>query len=337
MFRYVLRRILLTFPTLIGITVICFVIMNMAPGGPIEQKLSQLKFANQSVGSATDATITPEQIESLKKQFGFDQPIHIRYFIWLKNIVTLNLGTRFTDGEPVLDLLLTKLPVSLQFGVTSIILVYLISIPLGIAKAVRNGTNFDLATSVVLMVMYSIPPLILGILLQTYLAGGQLLNIFPLNDLYSDNYSSLSFSEKIWDRVMHFILPLTCYVVNMFTVMSILMKNSLLEEIKLDYVRTARAKGLPEKKVVYKHALRNAIIPIITGLGSYLTLFFGGSIIVEQVFNLDGMGLLSYKSILSREYNVVMALIFFQSLISMFGRLLSDILYVIVDPRIDFD
>jgi len=207
---------------------------------------------------------------------------------------------------------------------------------LGIAKAVRDGSHFDLWSSVLLLITYSVPPLILGILMRVYLAGGQFLDIFPLGELYSDNYMDLTFWGKVWDRVMHFVLPLTCYVINGFAVLVFLMKNSLMEEIRLDYVRTARAKGLDERAVVYKHALRNALIPIVTGLGSFLTVFFAGSIIIEQVFNLDGMGLLSYQSILTRDYNVIMALIFIESVLAMVGRLISDITYVLVDPRIDF-
>ena len=193
-----------------------------------------------------------------------------------------------------------------------------------------------MASSVVLMVLYSIPPLILGILFRVYLAGGAFLDLFPLGSLYSDNYYSLDTWAKILDRAHHFVLPLTCYVLANFTVLTLLMKNSLLEEIKLDYIRTARAKGLDEKTVIYKHALRNALIPILTGLGSFLTVFFAGSIIIEQVFNLDGMGLLGYKSALSRDYNVLMGLIFFQAILSLVGRLISDVTYVLVDPRIDF-
>lgn len=186
------------------------------------------------------------------------------------------------------------------------------------------------------MFLYSIPPLILGILLRVYFAGGQFLDWFPLGDLYSDNYAALSTWEQIKDRIHHFILPLTCFVAGNFTVLTFLMKNSLLDEIQLDYVRTARAKGLDERKVIYKHALRNALIPLATGLGSFLAAFFAGSIIIEQIFNLDGMGLLGYKAALSRDYNVLMALVFFESFLALIGRLISDLTYVLIDPRIDF-
>jgi microcin C transport system permease protein len=333
MAKYVIHRLLWMLPTLFGITVVCFVVINLAPGGPLDQALSKMRFAGKS---SSGGGVSDEVVQALKKQYGLDKPIHIRYLIWLRNIVTLDFGESFTYQRPVVDVIADKLPVSLQFGVVSLFLIYLISIPLGIAKAVRDGSHFDLWSSVMLMVAYSIPPLILGILMRVYLAGGQFLDILPLGEMYSDNYYSLSNWGKFADRAHHFILPLTCYVVNGFTVLVFLMKNSLMEEISLDYVRTARAKGLDERAVVYKHALRNALIPILTGLGSFLTVFFAGSIIIEQVFNLDGMGLLSYKSLLSRDYNVIMALIFLESVLSMVGRLISDITYVLVDPRIDF-
>lgn len=335
MFKYVLHRLFWMLPTLFGITVICFAIINLAPGGPVEQALTKIKFASGRGGSGVG--VSNDVLEAIKKQYGFDKPVHIRYLIWLKNIATLDFGESFKYQRPVIQVILDRLPVSLQFGIASLIIIYLTSIPLGIAKAVRDGSQFDLWTSVGLMLEYSIPPLILGILMRTFLAGGAFLDIFPLGELYSDQYYSLTFWGKVWDRSYHFVLPLICYVVNGFTVLTFLMKNSLLEEIRLDYVRTARAKGLNERAVVYKHALRNALIPIITGLGSFLTLFFGGSIIIEQLFSIPGMGLLGYDSLLSRDYNVIMALIFIQSVFAMVGRLLSDLAYVLVDPRIDFE
>lgn len=334
MLTYVLKRLTWMVPTLFGISLVCFVVINLAPGSPVEQALSKVRFATGAGNSG--AGVSDEVVEAIKVQYGFDKPLHIRYLIWLKNIVTLDFGESFSYQRPVIDVILDKLPISLQFGIVSLLLIYMISIPLGIAKAVRDGGQFDLWTSVALMVAYSIPPLILGILMRVYLAGGQFLDIFPLGELYSDNYYDLSMWGKFLDRAHHFVLPLVCYVVNGFTVLVFLMKNSLLEEIRLDYVRTARAKGVAERQVVYKHALRNALIPILTGLGSFLTVFFAGSIIIEQVYNIDGMGLLSYKSILSRDYNVIMALIFIQSVLAMAGRLISDITYVLVDPRIDF-
>jgi len=336
MFKYILQRLLWMLPTLFGISLVCFVVINLAPGGPVEQALSRIRFAGGASSGGSGMGVSNEVLESIKKQYGFDKPAHVRYLLWLKNIATADFGESFTYQRPVIEVILDKLPISLQFGLVSLFMIYMISIPLGIAKAVRDGSQFDLWTSVALMVAYSIPPLILGILMRVYLAGGTFLDIFPLGELYSDQYHSLSTWGKILDRAHHFVLPLICYVVNGFTVLAFLMKNSLLEEIRLDYVRTARAKGLDERTVVYRHALRNALIPILTGLGSFLTVFFAGSIIIEQVFNIDGMGLLSYKSILSRDYNVIMALIFIQAVLAMCGRLISDVTYVLVDPRIDF-
>lgn len=302
----------------------------------MDQKIAQMRFGGGGGVGGHTTGVSNEVIEALKKQYGFDKPMHVRYVIWLKNLMHLDFGESFSYEMPTTELIGSKLPVSLQFGIISLILTYLISIPVGIWKAVHEGGKFDVASSVVLMILYSIPPLILGILFRVYLAGGAFLDFFPLGELYSDNYHSLGTWDQIVDRVHHFILPLTCYVLGNFTVLALLMKNSLLEEIKLDYIRTARAKGLDERTVVYKHALRNALIPILTGLGSFLTIFFAGSIIIEQVFNLDGMGLLGYKSALSRDYNVLMGLIFFQAILALVGRLISDITYVLVDPRIDF-
>lgn len=333
MLRYLLHRLLVAIPTLFGITILSFIIINLAPGGPIEQKINQIRMAG---GGTSQVGVSDQVIESLKKQYGFDKPIHVRYLIWLKNIATLNFGESFSREEPVVDLIFSKFPVSLQFGIISLILTYLICIPLGIAKAVRDGSRFDVATSVVLMLSYAIPPLILGILLKVYFSGDVLFDWFPLGDLYSDNYDTLTAWGKIFDRIHHFVLPLTCYIIGNFTVLTFLMKNSLLDEVKLDYVRTARAKGLSEKAVIYKHALRNSLIPIATGLGSFLTVFFTGSIIIEQIFNLDGMGLLSLKSVSDRDYNVIMGLIFFESVLIIIGRMVSDFIYVLVDPRIDF-
>lgn len=335
MFKYTLHRILWMLPTLFGITLVCFVVINLAPGSPVEQLMSKMRFGSTGAGGSSQG-ISNEVLESMKKQYGFDQPMHVRYVIWLKNIVTLDFGESFKYQRPVIEVILEKLPISIQFGFASLFLIYLISVPLGISKAVRDGGHFDLWTSVVLMVAYSVPPLILGILMRVYLAGGQFLDIFPLAELVSDNYNDLSTWGKIVDRAHHFVLPLACYIAAGFTVLTLLMKNSLLEEIRLDYVRTARAKGLDERTVIYKHALRNALIPIITGLGSFLTVFFAGSIIIEQVFNISGMGLLSIEAISARDYNVLMALIFIQAVLSMVGRLISDVTYMLVDPRIDF-
>ena len=339
MWLYLIKRLIAIVPTLLGITIVCFFIINLAPGGPVQQKLAQLQFSGAfatSSGGAKSSAVSKEVIENLKKQYGFDKPVHVRYWIWLKSIVTFDFGDSFTYEEPVIDVIISKFPVSLQFGIVSFILTYLICIPLGILKALREGRRFDFMSSVVLLIMYSIPPLVLGILLKTYFTGGSVLAWFPVGDLYSDQYFDRNFLGKIGDRIHHFVLPLICYMIGHFTVLTFLTKNSLLDEIRLDYIRTAKAKGLNNKVVIYKHAFRNALIPIVTGLGGFLSLFFAGSLIVEKIFSLDGMGLLGYTSVINRDYQVLMALIFIQSVLALLGRLISDFIYVLVDPRIDF-
>ena len=328
-------------PTLFGVTMIVFGIINLAPGSPVEQRIQQLRFggmgsAAETSTDAKDSAISEEVIQALKKQYGFDKPVHIRYWIWLNNLSRLDFGESFTYEEPVLDVIVSKFPVSLQFGVVSLLLSYLICVPLGVFKAIKHGTKFDLASSFMLFAMYSVPPFMLGILLIVFFAGGSFLDIFPIGELYSDMYEDLGFVDKVLDRLHHFILPLSCYLIGQFTVLTMLMKNSLLEEIKKDYVRTARAKGVSERVVYLKHALRNALIPIVTGIGGFLMIFFAGSLLLETIFQLDGIGLLGYQSVLSRDYNVIMGLVFIQSLLMLLGNLISDMAYVLVDPRIDF-
>lgn len=342
MLKYFLRRLAILIPTLLGVTIVVFGIINLAPGSPVEQKLQQMRFGGGAGPSGDSGNrggthgISNEILEALNKQYGFDKPIHERYVLWLKNIVTLNLGDSFTYEEPVIDVITSKFPVSLQFGVVSLILSYLISIPLGIVKAVKNGSPFDVGSSIILFIFYSIPSFMLAILLIVFFSGGSFFELFPVGGIYSEMYEEYSFIEKVWDRIHHFILPLICYTIGSFTSLTVLMKNSLIDEIKKDYIRTARAKGVDEKTVYMKHALRNALIPIVTGIGGFLMVFFAGSLLLETIFQLDGIGLLSYKSILSRDYNVIMGLVFIQSLLFLIGNVLSDLAYILVDPRIDF-
>ncbi len=343
MLKYFLHRMAIMLPTLLGVTIVVFAIINMAPGGPIEQKIQQMRFGSGDGGggdktSSRDNSLgVPEDVLiALKKQYGFDKPVHERYFLWLKNISTLNFGDSFTYDEPVLDVITSKFPVSLQFGIISLFLSYLISIPLGIVKAIRNGDTFDIVSSIFLFILYSIPSFMLAILLIVFFSGGSFYEIFPVGGLNSEMYDDLTSWGKFVDRVHHFTLPLICYTIGSFTSLTVLMKNSLIEEIKKDYIRTARAKGVEEKVVYMKHALRNALIPIVTGLGGFLSVFFAGSLLLETIFQLDGIGLLSYKSVLSRDYNVIMGLIFIQSALYLLGNIISDFAYVLVDPRIDF-
>ena len=352
MFEYLVRRFLAMIPTLLGITVVVFIIINLAPGSPIEQRLQAIRFgggasagasagggaggSSATVSSSNNQGVSNEVLEALKKQYGFDKPLMVRYGLWLKNLVKLDFGKSFTYEESVTTVIMSKFPVSLQFGLVSLFLTYLVCIPLGIVMAIKENKIFDIFTSFVLFVLYSVPPFMLGILLIVCFSGGTFLDIFPIGSLYSDDYDSFSFWQKVGDRILHFILPLICYMIGSFTTLTLLMKNSILEEIKKDYIRTARAKGLTEKTVYLKHALRNALIPVVTGIGGFLSVFFAGSLLIETIFQLDGMGLLGYNSVLSRDYNVIMGLVFIQSFLYLFGNLISDLVYVVVDPRIDF-
>lgn len=334
---YILRRLLMMIPTMFGITLLSFVIINLAPGSPVEQKLQQIRLGGAMGHSGGMETgVSQEVIDALIKQYGFDKPIHVRYGIWLKNLATLDFGESFKYEEPVTDLIISKFPVSLTFGIVSFILTYLICIPLGIVKAIRDGSTFDRVTSVILFIAYSIPPVMLGILLLVFFAGASYFDWFPIAGMYSDNFSELSLFGKFLDLMHHMTLPLICYVIGGFTFLTLLMKNSMLDVIKLDYIRTAKAKGLSDRVVYMKHALRNALIPIVTGMSGIFALFFSGSILIETVFNLDGIGLLTLNSVNARDYNVLMGLIFFQSMLLLLGRLVTDLLYVVVDPRIDF-
>ena len=330
-------------PTLFGLTLVVFVIINLAPGSPIELKIQQIKFGNMGEGGGSsgpetqDSAISEEVIEALKKQYGFDKPMHIRYWIWLKGLAKLDFGESFSYEEPVIDVIIAKFPVSLQFGIISLILTYLICVPLGVLKAVYNSSTFDYISSFCIMAMYSIPGFMLGLLLVVFFASGQFWEILPMAEIVSDEYDSMTLGGKIWDRITHFILPLMSYMVGSFTFLTMLQKNSLMNELKKDYIKTARAKGLDEKIVYMKHALRNSLIPVVTGIGQFLMIFFAGSLFIERVFNLDGIGLLSFQSVLDRDYNVIMGMLFIQSLLMLIGNLISDMAYILVDPRIDFE
>lgn len=345
MIEYIARRLLAMIPTLFGITLVVFVIINLAPGSPIEQKIQQIRFGQggaggdhggQAFGQRTSQAVSEEVIESLKKQYGFDKPLLVRYVIWLRNLSRFDFGRSFSYEEPVMTVVARKLPVSIQFGVLSFILAYLISVPLGVLKSIRKDTLFDRVSSGALYATHSMPSFVLAILLIVFFAGGTFFNWFPIGGIVSDGYEDLTFWAKLGDRVKHFFLPLTCYTIGQFATLTVLMKNSMLDELGREYVRTARSKGLSEAVVTMKHAFRNALIPIATGFGSILSVFFAGSILIESIFNLDGMGLLGYQSVLARDYNVIMGLLVVESALFLLGNLLSDLLYIAIDPRIDF-
>jgi microcin C transport system permease protein len=340
---YLVKRLIAMIPTMFGITLVVFIIINLAPGSPIEQKLQAIRFGSGMGGASSagaratnDQGVSNEVMEALKKQYGFDKPMPVRYVIWLKNLAHLDFGRSFSYEVPVLEVIKEKMPVSLQFGIVSFLLAYIISIPWGIAMAMKENKTFDIVSSFLLFVTYSVPPFMLAILMIVFLAGGSFLNLFPIGGMSSDAYDTLTTAGKFWDRLHHFILPLTCYTLGSFTTLTLLMKNSILDEIKKDYIRTARAKGLEERKVYLRHALRNALIPIATGIGSFVSVFFAGSLLIETIFQLDGIGLLSYTSVLSRDYNLIMGMITIESFLFLLGNLISDLTYVLVDPRIDF-
>ncbi len=337
MFVYITRRLLLMIPTLFGITLVVFFIVQSAPGGPIEQAIQELTEGVGQSDFSGDVTISQTVLADLREQYGFDKPIHIRYFNWIKDLLTLNLGKSLVFDEPVIDVIKSKFPVSLQFGLTSLFFTYLFCIPLGISKALKDKSKFDFVTSGFILLAHSTPGFVLGILLVVFFGGGTFFDLFPIGGLYSDNYETLSVLGKMWDRIHHAFLPLVCYMVSHLAVMTMLMKNSLIGELNKDYIKTARAKGVKRFWVIYKHALRNALIPIATGVGSVLKLVFAGSLLIETVFNLDGIGFLTFTSVMKRDYTVIMASVTIHSLLIMMGNLVSDIALVTVDPRIDFE
>jgi microcin C transport system permease protein len=334
---YILRRLLLMVPTLLGITIIVFTLVQFVPGGPVEQIIAQIKATGEQRGSLVTKDITSEEIENIKKYFGFDKPAHVRYFIWLGRVLTFDLGESYFHQEPVWDVITARFPISLFFGLTSFFLSYLVCIPLGIYKAIKNQTAFDAWSSAIIFIGYVIPGYALGIFLIILFGGGSFLDWFPISGIVSDEFEELSFFGKTIDFLHHMVLPLICYMASHFAFLTLLMKNSLLEEIKKDYVRAAMMKGAGYKTAIFKHAVRNSLIPLATGIGEIFTLIFAGSLLIEKVFDIDGMGLLFYDSIVSRDYNVVMGLILLMSLLSLLGRLFSDFMYVVVDPRINFN
>ncbi|MCW8828797.1 MAG: microcin C ABC transporter permease YejB [Gammaproteobacteria bacterium] len=346
MAAYILKRLLLMIPTLLGVLLITFVVIQFVPGGPVEQLVAQLKgqAAQGEVSAGVEGLyrgargLDEERIEELKAFYGFDKPAWQRFVEMLGNYLTFNLGESYFHHQSVLELVVSKLPVSISLGVWTFFITYLTCIPLGVAKAVRDGTPFDVVTSTIILIGYAIPGFVLGITLLVLFGGGSFWDIFPLRGLVSDNWEELSLLGKVLDYLWHMVLPITASVVGSFAVMTMLTKNSFLDEIRKQYVLTARAKGLSENAVLYKHVFRNAIIPLITGFpGAFIGAFFTGSLLIETIFSLDGLGLLSYNSVMNRDYPVVLGTLYLFTLLGLIGKLLTDICYVIVDPRIQFE
>ncbi|HWG05439.1 MAG TPA: microcin C ABC transporter permease YejB [Beijerinckiaceae bacterium] len=360
MIAYIARRILLMIPTVFGILLISFVIVQFAPGGPVERVMAQLQGTDEGatarfsggggdLGASAQLQgaqsryrgaqgLDPQFIAELNKQFGFDKPAPERFAMMLKDYVTFNFGRSYFRDVPVLELIREKLPVSISLGLWMTLLSYAISIPLGIRKAVKDGTRFDTATSAVVIVGYAIPSFLFAILLIVLFAGGSFWQIFPLRGLTSDNWSDLPLFDKITDYLWHIALPVTAMSIGAFATSTFLTKNSFLDEIRKQYVQTARMKGLTERRVLYGHVFRNAMLIVVSGFpGAFVAAFFTGSLLIESIFSLDGLGLLSYESIINRDYPVVFANLYIFALIGLIVNLLSDLTYTWIDPRIDFE
>ena len=339
---YFIRRFLLIIPTFIGITIIVFAITRFVPGGPIERVISQYQqMQNMEGGRSSRSTmggenqpLSEDQINQLKKYYGFDKPVLLSYFIWLGKVIKGDLGTSTRYYDPVLIMIAERIPVSLYFGIISLILIYGICIPLGLVKAIRHKTIFDNTSSVIVFVGYAIPGWVVGVLLLLLFSSKW--EIFPLGGFVSDNFFELNLIQKIADLVWHTILPIIAYVLGSFAVMTFLMKNTLMDSLASDYVRTAMAKGLTFRRAIFKHALRNSLIPLATSFGNNISIILTGSFLIETVFNINGMGLLGYESVVDRDYPVVMGILVISSLLFLVGNILSDICVAIVDPRVQF-
>ncbi|MBF0096772.1 MAG: microcin C ABC transporter permease YejB [Magnetococcales bacterium] len=355
MSAYIVRRLLLMIPTLLGILGVTFAVIQFVPGGPVERMIALLEHRSGggtaggggleiSAGGSSGGLyrgnrgVASEQVEALRQLYGFDQPAWERFVQMVWNYLRFDFGESYYHHKRVVDLVIDKLPVSISLGLWTFLLTYLISIPLGIRKAVRHGSRFDALTSTIILVGYSIPGFVLGVLLIVLFGGGSFWDLFPLRGLVSDNWDSLSWPLRIVDYLWHMTLPIIASMVGSFAVMTMLTKNSFLEEISRQYVLTARAKGLSERAVLYRHVFRNAMIPLITGFpGSFVAAFFSGSLLLETIFSLDGLGLLGYESVINRDYPVVMATLYFFTLLGLLTKLLTDLTYMLVDPRITFD
>ena len=340
MLSYILKRIALMLPTLLGVLTLTFAVIQFVPGGPVEQLLAearQQKGGAEAGGTRARRDIDAKQLAELKALYGFDKPAHIRYVEMLKNFATFDLGRSFTANKGVWQLIKEKLPVSISLGLWTFFISYLISVPLGIAKAVREGSRFDLATTVLVLVGYAIPGFVLGVFLIVLFAGGTFLDWFPLRGLTSDNWATLGWPARIADYFWHLALPLTCIVIGSFAVMTMLTKNTFIEEMRKQYVLVACAKGLSQRRVLWKHIFRNALIPLITGFpAAFVGAFFAGSLLIETLFSLDGLGLLSYEAVVRRDYPVVLGSLYLFTLIGLAVKLVSDLLYVVIDPRVQF-
>ncbi|WP_447591032.1 microcin C ABC transporter permease YejB [Aquipseudomonas campi] len=357
MLAYILRRLLLILPTLFGILLINFIIIQAAPGGPVEQMIAKLEGFDAASGGATGRIsggggevavagssyrgaqgLDPDLVAEIEKMYGFDKPAPERFWLMIKNYAKLDFGNSFFRDASVIDLIIEKMPVSISLGLWSTLIMYLVSIPLGIAKATRHGSPFDVWTSTAIIIGYAIPAFLFAILLIVLFAGGSYWDWFPLRGLTSSNFDELSTSGKILDYFWHLVLPVTALVIGNFATLTLLTKNSFLDEINKQYVVTARAKGLSNNRVLYGHVFRNAMLLIIAGFpAAFIGIFFTGSLLVEVIFSLDGLGLMSFEAAINRDYPVVFGTLFIFTLLGLVVKLIGDIAYTLVDPRIDFE
>ena len=365
MTSYILRRLLLIIPTLLGIMIINFAIVQLAPGGPIEQIIAEVSgtdagttgrisgsgsevsggSSQNTVGSTSTDNgyrgaqgLDPEFIKELERQFGFDKPLHERFIDMMGNFITFDFGTSFFRDETVIDLVLQKMPVSISLGLWTTLIVYLVCIPLGIRKAVRDGSRFDVWTTTALTIGFAIPSFVLAILLIVLFAGGSFLDIFPLRGLVSEDFDQMSAFEQVFDYLWHLVLPITALVLGGFLSLTMLTKNSYLDQINMLYVQTARAKGLSETRVMYGHVFRNAMLIVIAGFpGAFVGILFTGAMLIEIIFSLDGLGLLGFEAAIKRDYPIMFATVYFFTLLGLVMNLIGDLMYTIIDPRIDFE
>jgi microcin C transport system permease protein len=354
MIAYAARRILLMVPTLFAIMVVNFFIVQAAPGGPIDQMIAKLKgnlvAPTERITGGGDVKVPSSQtqyrgargldpafIAQLRKEYGFDKPMTTRFFLMMHNYLTFNFGTSFFQDRSVVSLIRDKLPVSISIGLWTTLITYLVSIPLGIRKAVRDGSRFDVWSSGVIFVGYAVPSFLFAVLLIVLFAGGSYLSIFPLRGLVSDNWSSLSVPMKIADYFWHIALPITALVVSSFATLTMLTKNCFLDEINKQYVLTARAKGLTERRVLYGHVFRNAMLLVVASFpAAFVAILFSGSLLIEVIFSLDGLGLLGFEAAINRDYPIMFGTLYVFTLIGLVLKLISDLTYMLIDPRIDF-
>ncbi|MDF2642267.1 MAG: microcin transporter permease YejB [Pseudomonas sp.] len=347
MLGYIVRRLLLIIPTLLCILLVNFFIVQAAPGGPVEQAIARLQgIGSVSTGSTAQTTagqsrasrgLDPKLIKDIERQYGFDKPLHERLWLMLKNYAQLDFGSSFFRGATVTDLIMQKMPVSLSLGLWATLLTYLVSIPLGIRKAVKHGSHFDIWSSTAIIIGYAMPAFLFAMLLIVVFCGGTSLNWFPVRGLVSDNFDQLSTLGKIADYFWHLVLPVGALVIGGFATLTLLTKNSFLNEITRQYVTTARAKGMSERRVLYGHVFRNAMLLVVSGIPqAFIGVFFAGSLLIEVIFSLDGLGRMSYEAAVSRDYPVVFGSLFIFTLFGLLIKLVGDVCYTLIDPRIDF-